>query len=286
VGRVEVYDVADPTAPEHVESVLWQRHIGVTHLVFQSLAFSKQAPTSLCTLRPPLGVRGFGESLSSRAQGSKARFHYLGVGRSDWLGHIDTTTPGPGAASRRRYAWRCHCHSAPFGARPARVPCKRARHVAERSASHRYQQQELLHTDRVHHGRVCAATHTAGHPSRASCRAVARDGLGGGAGFLHRLLRTRPRPRCQLARRHGQLRGVPCVPWQQSLAWRLGARVRELQRDHVCEGRRNRLQHHLRRLGYTALEAPLAHLHTCRPDAKCFYFYHCTQTSAWCRATL
>ena len=34
VGRVEVYDVADPTAPEHVESVLWQRHIGVAHLVF------------------------------------------------------------------------------------------------------------------------------------------------------------------------------------------------------------------------------------------------------------
>ena len=83
VGRVEVYDVADPTAPEHVESILWQRHIGVTHLVFQSLAFSKQAPTSLCTLRPPLGVRGFGESLSSRAQGSKARFHCLGVKRLD-----------------------------------------------------------------------------------------------------------------------------------------------------------------------------------------------------------
>ena len=80
VGLVEVYDVADPRAPQHVESVLWQRHIGVTHLGFQSLAFSKQAPTSLCTLRPPLGVRGFGESLSSRAQGSKARFHGLGVG--------------------------------------------------------------------------------------------------------------------------------------------------------------------------------------------------------------
>jgi len=37
VGRVEVYDVADPTAPEHVESVLGQRLLGVAHLVFQSL---------------------------------------------------------------------------------------------------------------------------------------------------------------------------------------------------------------------------------------------------------
>ena len=44
------------------------------------MPFNNQVPTSLCTLRPPLGVQGFGESLSSRAQGAKARFHCLGGG--------------------------------------------------------------------------------------------------------------------------------------------------------------------------------------------------------------
>ena len=48
------------------------------------MPFNNQVPTSLCTLRPPLGVQGFGESLSSRAQGAKARFHCLGGG--DQLG--------------------------------------------------------------------------------------------------------------------------------------------------------------------------------------------------------
>ena len=83
VGLVEVYDVADPTAPQHVESVLWQRHLGVTHLVTQGPGFqNRRQPRSA-----RYGRRWACEASASRSQaalrGPRSASSVYGFGGSD-----------------------------------------------------------------------------------------------------------------------------------------------------------------------------------------------------------
>ena len=80
------------------------------------MPFNNQVPTSLCTLRPPLGVQGFGESLSSRAQGAKARFHCLGGGAQ--LGLEGKAHP-PSPAEHTH----THIHTYTYTPTPTPLPC-------------------------------------------------------------------------------------------------------------------------------------------------------------------